>query len=363
MTELHTYLGAGMRAAMVFALIVSMAPLLAWLERKSVATLQDRRGPNRAAILGIHLGGLLHSLADALKLLTKTDIVGERTARAPFILASILAFSVPVVAAAVIPFAQPTTAFGYAVALQVADLKAGLLYVLALLSLGIYAQLLAGWASFNTYSLIGSLRAAAQTVSVALPLGLAIAAISLVAGSLSLNDIVAEQGSSPWMWNVIRQPVAFLIFFTALFSGMSRPPCDAPLCESELVAGYQTEYGGTTFGLFLVGEYAYIAVCSLVITAVFLGGWQIPFISANVMRADIATVGIGTDAANIVVFCIQVMATLAKGALCAAVIMWIRWTLPRFRYDQLMRLGWRVMLPLGLANLVATAATMLFISA
>jgi NADH-quinone oxidoreductase subunit H len=420
--EAFEYIAASIRVVIIFAMVMSAIPVMIWMERKGAAYIQDRRGPNRAQILGIRLGGLVHSLADALKLFTKTEIIGERAVRPLFLIAPLIAMSISVIIVAVVPFAQPTHAFDITFSLQVADLSGGLIFVVALSSLSVYALLIAGWASSGKYTFLGALRAASQMISYELSLALAIAAIFLVAGSFRLTDIVVEQGANPLTWNFIRQPLAFVIFVAALFAETNRLPFDLPEGESELVAGYHTEYSSMRFAMFFMGEYAHILVGSLIITTVFLGGWQIPFVNATSMTqniditlcafgglAGLILISLGTillkrygrrygdardyevlvfgipclalglalavgagyalwgsqtllpDAANIIVFLIQLVIVFAKTMMCASLFIWVRWTLPRFRYDQLMRLGWKVLLPLGLLNLIATAGILLIV--
>jgi NADH-quinone oxidoreductase subunit H len=421
-TELYEYIAAGIRVTIIFTMVMGIIPVMIWMERKGAAYIQDRRGPNRAQILGIRLGGLIHSLADALKLFTKTEITGNKAVRPLFLIAPLIAMSISVIIVAVIPFAQPTQAFGIPLSLQAVDLSGGLIFVVAFSSLSVYALLLAGWASSGKYTFLGALRAASQMISYELSLALAVAAIFLVAGSFKLTDIVIEQGVNPLTWNFIRQPLAFLIFMVALFAETNRLPFDLPEGESELVAGYHTEYSSMRFAMFFMGEYAHIVVGSLIITTVFLGGWQIPFIDVAQMMSHIditlcsagliagipltllglillkrykrryldardfevlvfglpslalglaLIIGAGyalwgsrtllPDAAYIVVFLIQLAVVFAKTMACASIFIWVRWTLPRFRYDQLMRLGWKVLLPLGLLNLIATAGILLVV--
>lgn len=405
---------ASIKVIAIFSMVLGLVPLLIWMERKGAAYIQDRRGPNRAEILGIRLGGVIHSLADAIKLLTKEDVTVRAAYRPLYLVAPILALFVPCATVAVIPFAAPLEIGSFSFALQVADLRAGLVYVFAMSSLGVYALMLAGWSSGSKYPLISSLRAASQTISYELAMGLAALSLFIVAGSFSLPDIVADQGAFVLRWNAIRQPVAFILFFTAMLAEANRLPFDLPEGESEIVAGYHTEYSSMRFAMFFMGEYAHIIVGSAILATLFFGGWNVPFLSSEVMyknfplivliawpmagvglllfggwltgkfrrryndRRDFEPVIFGILAvaagllilfsyaafgdvalpqwiANVSIFLLQVVMLLIKTlALCASFI-WIRWTLPRFRYDQLMRLGWKVMLPLGMANALVTA--------
>lgn len=409
------YLIAGIKTFAIFFVVINIVPILIWMERKVAAYIQDRRGPNRAAILGIRLGGLIHSLNDVIKLLFKEDILPPYVNKPLYILAPMIAMFVATITMAVIPFADPLTLGTKTYLLQIADLDVGLLYVFAVSSLGVYGVLLAGWASNNKYSLLGGLRSSAQMISYEVSLGLAVVGIFLMAGSLKLSDIVAQQGSDLWMWNIVRQPVAFFIFLTALFAETNRLPFDLPEGEAEIVAGFHVEYSSMKFALFFMAEYAHIIVGSAIITTLFFGGWHVPFVSTDWMRANtdfllkiiwisfaffsiagggfiakrfkkqkygdlrdfeplvigvpgvltgVGLIGLfilfGSDlilpemAQNIFIAGLQVGIFLTKVLFFCFFFIWVRWTLPRLRYDQLMRLGWKGMLPLALANILVT---------
>ena len=408
------------RTIAVFMMVVGLVPLLIWMERKGAAYIQDRRGPNRAQILGLRMGGLIHALADVFKLFTKEEVTPSGVYRPLYLAAPIVAFVVALAAVAVVPFTEPAWFWERRLALQVADLQSGLIYVLAISSLGVYALIMAGWASNNKYSLLGALRASSQVISYELAMGLAALAIFVVAGSLRLQDIVADQGVWPWRWNLIRQPVAFVIFFTALLAETNRLPFDLPESEPELVAGYHVEYGSMRFAMFFMSEYAHMVVGSAVVAALFLGGWQIPFVpSHDVLNNAAAIVVVGWPAFGAVLvfvgvvlalrfsrrfgdsrdyeplvfgipmflagvallvlfkvfgvgilpswapevlrFAFQLGVMLIKTIAMCAMFIWIRWTLPRFRYDQLMKLGWKGLLPLAMANVLVTAVVVLLI--
>jgi NADH-quinone oxidoreductase subunit H len=412
---------AAARAAAVLLMILVAVFVLTWMERKGAAYIQDRRGPNRASIAGIRLGGLLHILADAIKLFTKEASAPAASARALMLAAPAIAFVAAAGAAAVVPFTGTIEIEGHRLALQVADLRAGLVYAFAFAALGTYGLLLAGWASSGTYSLFGALRAAAQFISYELALGMTAVALFLVAGTFDLSAIVADQGETLWRWNILRQPLAFVLFFTALLAEGCRLPFDLPEGDSEIVAGYHVEYSGMRFGMFYLAEYAHIFVSSAIAALIFFGGWQIPFVAEAALRAHAPEiVGLSWPIAGLalilaggflarrfrrrfrdardfepLVFGLPMMAAgvallwlyfpnvdavlesawlpdavqlllgfaamLAKTlALCGAFI-WVRWSLPRFRYDQLMKLGWKILLPLAMLNLLATAVVMLYI--
>jgi NADH-quinone oxidoreductase subunit H len=408
------------RSIAVFAVVVGLVPVLIWMERKGAAYIQDRRGPNRAQILGLRMGGFVHSIADAIKLITKEEVSPAAVYRPLYLAAPVVAFVVACLAVAVVPFTEPAWFWDRRIAFQIADLRAGLVYVLAVSSLGVYALFMAGWASNNKYSLLGALRASSQMISYELAMGLAVLAIFVVAGSLRLQDIVVDQGVIPWGWNLVRQPVAFVIFFTALLAEINRMPFDLPEGETELAGGYNVEYGSMRFAMFFVAEYVHIVVGSAVVAVLFLGGWQIPFVPSHavlnnaaaivfvgwpIMAALLMAVGMGLAlrfnrrfgdsrdyeplvfgvplllvgasllvlfhifgggilpswAPEVLRFAFQLGIMLIKTVALCAMFIWIRWSLPRFRYDQLMRLGWKGMLPLAMANVLVTAVVMLLL--
>ncbi|MFO1462718.1 MAG: complex I subunit 1 family protein [bacterium] len=398
-----------------FLVIMQLLPLLIWLERKGAAYIQDRRGPNRASILGIRLGGVIHSLADVVKLIFKEDIFPTRANKFIYTLAPFLAMAVACMTFAVIPWAAPLDWAGKTFTLQAADLNVGILYIFAIASMGVYGIMLAGWASNNKYSLLGGLRSSAQMISYELTLGLSVVGVLILAGSLELNTIVQSQGSNLLSWNVIRQPLGCLLFIVSAFAETNRLPFDLPEAEAELVAGYHVEYSSLKFALFFMAEYANMVIASALIATLFFGGWQVPFVPTEALRAhaepilyySVLAIGVfsivagwflvrrkhkvvyhdardketkvlglpailvgmvlvvaqslhgplalGEGGAQIAAACFQFGAFLLKILFFCWVFIWVRWTLPRFRYDQLMNLGWRVMLPLALLNVAVTA--------
>jgi len=404
-----------------FAVIMQIVPFLIWLERKGAAYIQDRRGPNRASIAGIRLGGLIHSLSDVVKLIFKEDIFPTHANRFIYTLAPFIAFSVACVTFAVIPWGAPLTIDGKVFSLQAADLNIGILYIFGIASLGVYGIMLAGWGSNNKFSLLGGLRASAQMISYELTLSLAVIGVLILSGSLELNNIVEAQGANLWSWNVIRQPLGCLLFIVAAFAETNRLPFDLPEAEAELVAGYHVEYSSLKFALFFMAEYANMIIASALMATLFFGGWQIPFVPTETLRED-ATPILYYSVLGFGILCIlagwalvrkkskihygdardrermvlglpalllgmtlvvlqslhgplQLNATTSQIATAVFqfgffilkilffcwVFIWVRWTLPRFRYDQLMRLGWKVMLPLALANVIATATIYLLV--
>jgi NADH-quinone oxidoreductase subunit H len=306
------------------------------LERKVIAWVQVRLGPMR---VGPH--GVLQPIADAVKLLLKEDITPARADRWVFTLAPIVSMVPALVAFAVIPFGTETTVFGYRVPLYVADVNVGLLYVVAVTSIGVYGIILAGYASNSKYPLLAGLRASAQLISYEVPVIMTLVSMTLMAGTLSLVGIVEAQHRAG-LWFIFVQPVAFGILFVGGLAETNRAPFDLPEAEQELTGGFHTEYSGMRFALFFLAEYANMIVVSALVTVLFLGGWLRPF--PNVEALAVLDVVPGW-----IWFVLKTFVFLY-------VFIWIRATLPRYRYDQLMRVGWKVLLPLSLANVIATGA-------
>lgn len=334
-------------AKIVFVLgtILSFVTVLIWIERRLSAFIQDRVGPNRVGPYG-----LLQSMADVVKLLMKEDIVPKNAFRPIHDLAPIISIGVAFSAFAIIPFGSTIDLFGQTIKLQIADVNVGILYLLAMTSLGVYGITLAGWSSNNKYSLLGGLRSSAQLISYELSMGLSIIGVLMIAGTLRLDQIVVQQATyiAGWIpaWNIFFQPVAFITFVVAAFAETNRLPFDLPEAEPELVGGYHTEYSGLKFGLFFLAEYANMITASAVIATLFLGGWHFPYLeNFNFSPFTLSLL-------HILAFCGKVLAVLLFFIV-------IRWTLPRFRYDQLMKLGWKVMLPVSLANVLATGMILL----
>lgn len=306
--------------------LLMTAAYLVLLERKFLARLQIRYGPNRAGRYG-----LLQPLADTIKMLTKEDVVPEAADRVIFLLAPAVVAAEALLIFAVVPFGRDTMLFGMKVPMVIADLNIGLLYVFALSSLGVYGVALGGWSSNSKYSLLGGIRGAAQMISYELALGLSLVPIVMHARSFSLVDIVRAQTHHPF---ILVQPVSFVIFFISAVAETKRIPFDLPEAENELGAGYHTEYSGMRFGLFFLGEYVNLIVLGGLIAVFFLGGWRGPLLP-------------------------PVVWFLLKVFVVALVMIWIRGTLPRLRYDQLMHLGWKVLVPVALLNIMVTGAILL----
>lgn len=312
-----------------------------YAERRISAFIQNRIGPNR-----VGPAGLLQPVVDVVKLLFKEDVVPEKANRFIHSLAPAISLIVALSTFAVIPFGDKIFLFGREIKLQIADVNIGILYILALLSLGVYGVTLSGWSSNSKYSLLGGLRASAQMISYELAMGISVLAIILLNGSLRLDTIVANQYG--WKWNIILQPLGFITFLVSSFAETNRTPFDLPEAEQELVGGYHTEYSSMKFALFFLAEYANVIVSSAIITTLFLGGWQFPYLQ---------NFGLPPFWVSI----LQVLTFSLKVVFMVFFFIWVRWTIPRFRYDQLMNLGWKIMLPLALANLVITATVILLI--
>ena len=309
------------KIALVFAVILLMAAYLVLFERRLLGWIQDRKGPNR-----VGPSGLLQPLADGIKLLTKEDFRPAGADKWIFSFAPAMAAIPAIMIFAVIPFGAPLTLFGHHVQLQVADLNVGLLLFMALSAISVYGVALGGWASNSKYALLGGIRGLGQLISYELPMGLSLVPVVMLARSFRLSEIVSAQEGC---WFVVYQPLAFVIFLISIAAECKRTPFDLPEAESELVAGYHTEYSGMRFGLFFVGEYINIIVLGGLAATFFLGGWHGPLLPP------------------IVWFLIKVLAF-------AFLLIWIRGTLPRLRYDQLMHFGWKVLTPLALVNILIT---------
>ena len=309
------------KLGIVFFVILTLAAYLVFAERKILAWIQDRKGPNRVGPFG-----LLQPLADLIKLLTKEDFIPAAADKWLFYLAPAMAAIPAILTFAVIPFGAPVAIAGHQVPMLVADLNVGMLFFLALSSIAVYGVAIGGWASNSKYSLLGGIRGLAQLISYELSMGLSLVPVVMLARSFSLADIVAAQSHIPF---IVYQPLAFLIFLVSITAECKRIPFDIPEAEGELVAGFHTEYSGMRFGLFFVGEYINIIVLGGLATTFFLGGWHGPFL------------------VPVIWFSLKTLAF-------AFFFIWMRGTLPRLRYDQLMHLGWKVLTPLALANILVT---------
>lgn len=325
----------------LFLISLGIAAYSTYGERKVAAFLQDRVGPDRAGPFG-----LLQPLADGAKMFTKEEIIPNASDKFLFVLAPGLFILTALMTSAVIPWGKSFNFGGHEFSLQVADLNIGLLYIFAVVSIGGYGIMIGGWASNNKFALLGALRASSQMISYELSMGMAIVAILLFSDSLSLRDIVDGQ-SGDGIWNVVRQPLGCLIFIVCSFAECNRAPFDLPESESELIGGYHTEYSSMKLGLFLFAEYINMFISSAIIASLYFGGYHFPGIDSLDLPQNVAAI-------------VSVAVLFAKILFFIFFFMWVRWTLPRFRYDQLMNLGWKVLIPLSILNVLLTGAWMTF---
>jgi NADH-quinone oxidoreductase subunit H len=309
-----------------------------YAERKVAAFLQDRLGPDRAGPFG-----LLQPLADAGKMFFKEELIPAASEKWLFIMGPGIAMFTACMTGAAIPWGTELHIFGYTLNMQIADIDIGILYIIGFVSMGVYGIMIGGWASNNKYSLYGAIRASSQMISYELAMGLSIIAVVMMSGSLSLKEIAAQQ--SGMNWNVWYQPLGFVIFFTCALAECNRAPFDLPECETELIGGYHVEYSSMKLGFYLFAEYINMFISSAVIATLYFGGYNFPF---QDMISSPALLG-----------WLQFIALFAKIFFFIFVFMWIRWTLPRFRYDQLMHLGWKSLIPLAILNMVITAAVVI----
>ncbi|ERJ61429.1 MULTISPECIES: NADH-quinone oxidoreductase subunit NuoH [Sphingobacterium] len=315
-------------------LVIAMYSTLA--ERKIAGFMQDRHGPDRAGIFG-----LLQPLCDGGKFFFKEEIIPSGAHKPLFILGPVIAIITACISSAVIPWGQDLTINGKVISLQVASgINIGVLYMFGVIALGVYGIMLGGWASNNKFSLMGAIRAASQSISYEIGMGLSLIALLMVTGTLQLEDIVAQQ-SGFVNWNIWVQPLGFLIFITCAFAECNRVPFDLPECETELVGGYHTEYSSMKLGLYMFSEYINMFVSSALMAALYFGGYNFPFMYELGLSENWITI------IGVIVFFLKIFGFIFF-------FMWIRWTLPRFRYDQLMNLGWKVLIPLAIANIVLT---------
>jgi NADH-quinone oxidoreductase subunit H len=348
-------------AVFVFFGVLNLAALHTWLERKQSAVIQDRIGANRASILGWRLMGLFHPLADAIKMFTKEDTVPAGADRALHTLAPFFSVFFALVAFAAIPFGDRVFLGGRVIELQVAKIDVALLYIFAMLSLEVYGVILAGFASRNNYALLGGLRATAQMISYEIALGIAIVGLVMIYGTMDLQELVRRQGANlgGWipLWGIVVQPVAFFVFLTAALAETKRVPFDLPEGESEII-GYFVEYSGMKFGMFLLADFLETILVACLATTLFFGGWQVPYLTPDgfhfpwggtlpVSQWPYVLIGVVSFSIKVVIFCV--------------LFMQLRWTLPRFRYDQLMRLGWLGLFPISVANVLVTASALAFV--
>jgi NADH-quinone oxidoreductase subunit H len=336
----------GIYILVIFGITLLIATYSTYFERKIAAFIQDRVGPNRAGPMG-----LLQPLADAGKLFFKEDFIPSKASKALFIIGPGIAMLVATMSSAVIPFGDMLIVGGREVFLQAIEVNIGVLYVFGVVSLGVYGLMIGGWASNNKFSLLGAIRAASQNISYELAMGLSLIAVLMLSGSLSLREIAEQQQG--FNWNIWYQPLGFVIFLVCAFAECNRTPFDLPESEAELIGGYHTEYGSMKLGMYLFAEYINIFVASAVMATLYFGAYNFPFMEN--LRAAISDPVV----ANNVVTLVGVAVMFAKIFLFIFFFMWVRWTLPRFRYDQLMKLGWQILIPLAILNIVLTGGGIL----
>jgi NADH-quinone oxidoreductase subunit H len=329
-------------AVVTVSLVIAM--YATWAERKIAAVIQDRRGPNRAGPFG-----LLQPVADGVKLFMKEEIIPNASSKLLFIAGPALAMITALMTSAVIPWAPSINIFGREVNLQIADINIGILYVFGVVSLGVYGIMIGGWASNNKFSLLAAIRGASQMISYELAMGISLIALLMMTGSLRLSVIVGQQSEGMFNWNVMYQPLGFLIFFICALAECNRTPFDLPEAENELNFGYHQEYSSMKLGFYLFAEYINMFISGVVMSTLFFGGYDIPFVNEAAWGNHwwVGLVGFGV--------------LVSKALFFVFVFMWIRWTIPRFRYDQLMNLGWKGLIPLSLLNMIITAVVILFL--
>ncbi|GGF17425.1 NADH-quinone oxidoreductase subunit NuoH [Hymenobacter cavernae] len=337
----------------VFGISLLIATYSTYAERVIAAFLQDRVGPDRAGPFGI-----LQPLADAVKLFTKEEFFPAGANRALFVFGPCLAMVTALMASAVIPFGNYLQFGTTIVHLQGIEVNIGMLYVFGVVSLGVYGIMIGGWASNNKFSLLGAIRAASQNISYELAMGMALIAVLMMSGTLSLREITLQQSvPGEWhFWNIVKQPIGFIIFIVCAFAETNRTPFDLPECETELVGGYHTEYSSMKMGLYLFAEYINVFVASAVMSVLYFGGFNFPF---QYELRDFLAQSQGAVTAQNIITILGVVAVFIKIFSFIFFFMWVRWTLPRFRYDQLMRLGWTILIPLAIFNILLTGGLIL----
>jgi len=360
-----------LKAFLVLFMVLNLAGVLGWVERKGSALIQDRIGANRASIFGFAGMGLVNTLiADPLKFLTKEDFIPPAGDKLLHTLAPCMAFFPALVTFAVIPFGDVLNIGDHAINLQVANLNIGILYVFAMGSLGVYGIVIGAWASNNKFSLLGGVRGSAQMISYEVAMGLSVMGVLMIYGTLELQEIARDQGTlirellPQWLsflrpiigwlpaWGIFLQPLGFLLFFTAAVAETKRIPFDLPEGESELVAGYHVEYSGGKFLMFFAGEFAEIVTAAGLITTLFFGGWQVPYLMRDGFHFPWGATWL---LPHLVIVVLQLVAFTVKVIFFCWLQILLRWSVPRFRYDQVMRLGWKMMLPAALLNVAVTA--------
>ena len=367
----------------LIVMVVGIAPLITWIERKQSAVMQDRIGANRADLAGITILGLLHPAADVIKLMTKEDVVPIGANRVLHLLSPLIAAVPAIIAFVVIPYGGVYQFGETTISLVGADIDWGLLYIFAIGSIAAYGTIIAGWSSNNNWSMLGSLRASAQMISYEVVMGLTVVGIFMVFETLRLTDMALAQDTSFrifgflnryfgldgwWIehlrlpaWGIFYQPLGFLMFLTAIMAENKRPPFDIPEGESEIIAGYHLEYSGMRFGLFFMSEFIEIIVIAALTATIFLGGWTVPWASTDTIIGAISP-WLGVGFATGLCMLIHFSTFMLKVFFMIWVQMLLRWSLPRFRYDQVMSLCWKILLPLSIANIFVTGFILLLVN-
>ncbi len=343
----------GLKIGLIVVMLLQVVPIMVWVERRGSALLQNRLGPNRIGPLG-----LLQSLVDAIKMMFKEDRVTGHVNPFYYRLAPLVSLIPAFMTFAAIPFASHITLGDRTVEFQIADLNVGLLYILSITSLSVYGIIMGSWASNNKYAIFGGLRSAAQMISYELSMGLSIIGLVMIVGSLKLGDIATAQGAALFhlgpllipKWGIFIQPIGFLIFITCTYAETNRLPFDLPEGESEIVAGYHLEYYSMMFGMFMMAEYINMTVASALTATLYFGGWQL-FPGMDLLLAHSGLQGMTLEWVRVA---LEATCFTVKTAFFMWLFVWVRWTIPRFRYDQLMALGWKILLPLSLANIFVT---------
>ncbi|GAB3028979.1 NADH-quinone oxidoreductase subunit NuoH [Spirosoma pulveris] len=349
--DLTVLLVKGIIILVIFGITLLIATYSTYAERKVAAFLQDRLGPNRAGPWG-----LLQPIADAGKMFFKEDFIPSQASKWLFILGPCLAMLTALMSSAVIPFGDSIRFDNYSIPVQGIEINIGVLYIFGVVSLGVYGIMVGGWASNNKFSLLGAIRAASQNISYEIALGLSMIAILMMTGSLSVRAIVDQQAGF-FEWNIFTQPLGFVIFLTCAFAECNRTPFDLPECETELVGGYHTEYSSMKLGFYLFAEYINMFVSSAFVSALYFGGFHYPFMNEVGSALEKS---MGAITGHNIATAIGFVVFFGKIFFFIFFFMWVRWTLPRFRYDQLMNLGWKTLIPLSILNVVITGAGLLY---
>ncbi|MDP8228804.1 MAG: NADH-quinone oxidoreductase subunit NuoH [Candidatus Electryoneaceae bacterium] len=354
-------IAASIKVIAVISIVLGLATILTWVERKQSAVMQDRIGANRADIFGIRIIGLFQPFADAIKMITKEDFVPPFADKKLHMLAPALTFIPVILVFAVIPLGPPIEIAGRVVTMQIADINIGLLYIFAFGGLAVYGSVIGGWASNNKYTVIAGIRSTAQMISYEVCLGLSLIGAIMIYGSVELGEMVSAQ-SGHWFgviprWGIFMQPLAIFLFLPAAIAENKRVPFDLPECESEIL-GYFTEYSGLKAGLFMMSEFIEMVIVGILFTVIFLGGWQVPWL----VNGSEGWIWFGSiSISNGLALFLQFGSFWIKLAFLIYFLTLVRWTLPRFRYDQVMKLGWKYLLPLALLNLFITGVVLVLI--